>query len=129
MKLETRGKEKIKRYLRNLSVLAFTGVMILILYEIYNSYQKPVTYDHKVDLTPISQELYLDLAASLSSKKQVDQAELNSFRSSIFGGTQVVYKQPVIVEESIPLPPETPLDLDEQAVVDEVEILNTDNSL
>ena len=83
MKLLSRRKQQIKRYIFQISVISFIVVVIWIGFEIYWSYQTPTQVSKDINLSPLDTNLYIELAQQLNQRTKFSQEELDAFTQSL----------------------------------------------
>ena len=90
MKLESKRILRIKRNLYQLGILSFAVVLIWIGFEIYWSYNKqPDINVNQNNLQPLSNNLYLDLAETLSQRQTIPLIQLEAFKQAIKSNSQL----------------------------------------
>lgn len=106
---ESQPPSKLKNNLYKLSILSFIVVVIWIGFEIYFSYnQQPQDIQVTRQLQPISSNLHLDLADSLSQRLSISAEELEAFKTTAINEARRIQALSKEEEQSIFSPPAPP---------------------
>jgi hypothetical protein len=81
---KTKRSQQIKKNLYNMALLSFVVTVLWIGFEIFWSYthQTPTTKTIKRKIEPLTANLYVDLAKTLSTRRTISQLELDSVKSA-----------------------------------------------